>query len=130
MVSKLSAKIADYLCVTSVIAEEDKDLYSYGLFVILSRLLFLTIAAIFGLFLHIAVESIVFFVFFCFIRSYAGGIHASSELRCTFFTTISLVMSISCIKLLALHDIDNNTILHNYYSSSNDFFMYPTVVNY
>ena len=36
MFRELSAKIADHLCVTAVITEEDKDLYSY-IFVILLR---------------------------------------------------------------------------------------------
>ena len=48
MVRDLSAKIAGHLCVTAVITEEDKDLYSY-IFVILLRILFLMVYAIFGI---------------------------------------------------------------------------------
>lgn len=100
MVSKLSAKIADHLCKTAIIADEDKVLYSYGFFVLLSRILFFIVSTIFGIILHIPIESIIFFVLFCLIRSYAGGIHASSELKCTVYTTGAMLICILCIKLL------------------------------
>ncbi len=106
MVSKLSAKIADHLCATAVITEEDKDLYSYGFFVILSRVLFFFIAATFGLILHIAIESIVFFILFCSIRSYAGGVHASSELKCSVYTTSAILLCILGIKLFIQYNLD------------------------
>lgn len=106
MISKLSAKIAKYLCATDVITEEDKDLYSYGFFVILSRILFLMVSAILGIILHVAIESLVFFVLFCLIRSYAGGIHASSELKCTVYTTSALLICILVIKILMQYNLD------------------------
>ncbi len=100
MVSKLSDKIAEHLCKATVIAEEDKDLYSYGFFVLLSRMLFFILSTIFGIILHISIESIVFFVLFCLIRSYAGGVHASSEFKCTVYTTSALLICILSIKFL------------------------------
>lgn len=106
MVSKLSAKIADHLCDTDVITEEDKDLYSYGFFVILSRVMFFVIALTFGLMLHVVIESVVFFILFCLIRSYAGGVHASSEFKCTVYTTGAMLICILCIKLSKLHNLD------------------------
>lgn len=106
MVSKLSAKIADRLCTSAVITEEDKDLYSYGFFVILSRILFFILSTTFGIILHIAIESIVFFVLFCLIRSYAGGVHASSEFKCTVYTTSALLICILSIKLLMQYNSD------------------------
>ena len=106
MLGKLSAKIAAHLCETATIAKEDEELYAYGFFIILSRLLFLFISAICGLILHVAIESIVFFVFFCLIRSYAGGIHASSEFKCTFYTTGALIICIFNIKCFIWYNLD------------------------
>lgn len=104
MVSKVSAKIADKLYAAAAIAEEDKELYSYGFFVLLSRILFFGLSTIFGIILHIPVESIIFFVLFSLIRSYAGGVHASSELKCTVYTTSALLICILCIKFLMQYD--------------------------
>ncbi len=106
MISKISAKIADYLCAKSAISEEDKEIYSYGFFVMLSKVLFLIISAIFGLLFHIVLESMIFFVFFSLIRSYAGGIHASTEFRCTFFTSAAMFACIFCIKLSVKYNAD------------------------
>ena len=106
MISELSAKIAAYLFKKSAISEEDKELYSYGFFVILSRVLFLFVSAIFGLIFHVLPESLTFFVFFCLIRSYAGGIHASSELRCTVLTSIAIFACVLGIKLSETYNAD------------------------
>lgn len=106
MISELSAKIAAYLCKKSAISEEDKELYSYGFFVILSRLLFLFVSAMFGMVFHVLTESLMFFVFFCLIRSYAGGIHASSELRCTALTSIAIFACVFGIKLSETYNAD------------------------
>lgn len=125
MVGKLSAKIAEHLCDTAVITEEDKDLYSYGFFVILSRILFLIITTIFGIILHIAIESILFFVLFCLIRSYAGGVHASSEFKCTAYTTGALFICVLFIKFFKEHNLDYVTLILLIISSTCIFVLSP-----
>lgn len=100
MINSLSQILAKHLCNTSVITESDMELYAYGFFVLLSRILFLIVSVIFGIIFNIIIESILFYILFCFIRSYAGGIHAPTELSCTIFTTISLFLSVSGIKLM------------------------------
>ena len=100
MINALSQRISKYLYKNSMITADDIELYTYGFFVLLSRVLFLIISTIFGVIFNIATESIVFYILFCFIRSYAGGIHASTELLCTVFTTVSLFLSVLSIKLM------------------------------
>ena len=100
MINSLSQLLAKHLCNTSVITESDMELYAYGFFVLLSRILFLIVSVIFGIIFNIIIESILFYILFCFIRSYAGGIHAPTELLCTIFTTISLFLSVLGIKLM------------------------------
>ena len=100
MINSLSQLLAKHLCNTSVITESDMELYAYGFFVLLSRILFLIVSVIFGIIFNIIIESILFYILFCFIRSYAGGIHAPTELLCTIFTTILLFLSVLGIKLM------------------------------
>ena len=100
MINSLSQLLAKHLCNTSVITESDMELYAYGFFVLLSRILFFIVSVIFGIIFNIIIESILFYILFCFIRSYAGGIHAPTELLCTIFTTISLFLSVLGIKLM------------------------------
>ncbi len=76
LLSKLSECIAVGLARSSVIQNEDVELYAYGFYILISKLLFLIISLIFGVILNIVLESLVFYVLFSIIRAYAGGVHA------------------------------------------------------
>lgn len=93
MISSLSSLITEALYKSQVIAEEDKELYVYGFFVLLSKGLFFLVSAFFGWMFGVLWESIVFYIMFSTLRSYAGGFHASKESICTFCTTASLFLS-------------------------------------
>lgn len=93
MISSLSSLITEALYKSQVIAEEDKELYVYGFFVLLSKGLFFLVSALFGWMLGVLWESIVFYIMFSTLRSYAGGFHASKESVCTCCTTVSLFLS-------------------------------------
>lgn len=104
MISNISTRIATNLYKESIISEEDIELYAYGFFVLLSKLMFCVIAILFGAIFNIIPESILFYILFSLIRSYAGGIHAPSEWQCTSFTSISMLLSIASIKMLINYD--------------------------
>ena len=93
MISSLSSLITEALYKSQVIAEEDKELYVYGFFVLLSKGLFFLVSALFGWMLGVLWESIVFYIMFSSLRSYAGGFHASKESICTCCTTAALFLS-------------------------------------
>lgn len=93
MISSLSSLITEALYKSQVIAEEDKELYVYGFFVLLSKGLFFLVSAFFGWILGVLLESIVFYIMFSTLRSYAGGFHASKESVCTCCTTVALFLS-------------------------------------
>ncbi|MDD5796499.1 MAG: accessory gene regulator B family protein [Oscillospiraceae bacterium] len=109
MINALSRRIAKHLCETSIIEESDLELYAYGFFVLLSRILFLIITTIFGMCFNIIFESILFYILFCFIRSYAGGVHAPNEFLCTVFTTLLMFVCVLIIKLLIIFDAQKIT---------------------
>ncbi len=100
MISKLSQHIAAGLARSSVIQDEDIELYAYGFYVLISKLLFLIISLILGVILNIVLESLVFYVSFSIIRAYAGGVHADKEWKCFVYTTIALLICALGIKVL------------------------------
>lgn len=106
MISKLSTWLTEKLISIGTIGEEDKELYIYGWFMLLSQLMFFIIACIFGLVLNCIIESIIFYIAFQFIRKYAGGYHASTETRCEIMSTLSIAVCISVIKLSQLYDFN------------------------
>lgn len=82
MFSKLSGNIAEQLIENGTIDSKDKDIYTYGIeqtFVIFMNLVTtLLIALCFGMLW----QSIVFMAIYLPLRSFAGGYHASTVLRC------------------------------------------------
>ncbi len=105
MISKLSTKLTEKLFHKELIASEDKELYEYAFFMIGSYVFFFVLALVMGSFVGIPLETIVFYVSFCLVRNFAGGVHADTEARCTFFTTLSIVVSIIAIRTLIYSDL-------------------------
>ena len=104
MISNLSVRLTDRLLSNGSIAEDERELYIYGFFMLLSQLMYLVLAFIFGSLFKCFVESIIFYVAFQFIRRYAGGYHAATETRCEILSTLSIVASIGIIKLSKIYD--------------------------
>lgn len=94
----IAEHITQKLIASSVIEESDKELYSYGFFLLLSSVLYLVVAAIFGSAFGILWESIVFYFLFSILREYAGGIHAKTEHGCMLSTILALLLSIIGIR--------------------------------
>lgn len=111
MISKLSTRLTEKLLSNGTISNEDKELYIYGLFMLLSQLMFFIIACIFGLILECLFESIIFYIAFMLIRRYAGGYHALTETRCEIFSTLSILASIVAIKLSKIYDFQTVLLL-------------------
>lgn len=101
MVSRIAEHITQKLVASMLIEESDKDLYTYGFFLLISHLFFFLKTIIAGFLIRIPTESIVFYIVFLFLRTYAGGVHAKTEATCTILTTFALTVSIFCIKILS-----------------------------
>lgn len=105
MINKISSKIVEILIKHSLVGNEDKELYSYGFFILLSQILYLIIAIILGSIFKSVFESVIFYIAFQFIRRYAGGFHAKTETRCEILSTLSILCCIVLIKLSKMYDI-------------------------
>lgn len=100
----MSSYIVRYLLNKSIISYEDKELYDYGIFIMMSYKIFFIISFLFGVVLKIPFSSVLFYVAFCLIRNFTGGIHAKSEIKCNILTTISILISIIFIKSLVKYE--------------------------
>lgn len=104
MINNLAKRFADRLLANGSISEDEQELYIYGLFMLLSSLMYLILACFLGCVFGCILESIVFFVAFQFIRRYAGGYHASTETRCEIMSTLSILACIIVIRLSKAYD--------------------------
>jgi accessory gene regulator B len=105
MIDILSTRIVGRLIEKSIINDAERELYTYGLFMLLSQTLYFILTVTFGVLLNKTLESVVFYVAFLFIRTNAGGIHASSELKCEVATTLSLFLCLGIVKLCGLYNL-------------------------
>lgn len=100
MASWIADRMTQMLVTSSLIEEGDRELYSYGFFMLISRIYFFFVTAVTGLLMGIPVESVLFYVVFMLLRTYAGGVHAQSEIACSVLTTLALIASVIGIKQL------------------------------
>lgn len=105
MINNLSTRITNKLLAKGNIAEDERELYIYGLFMLLSHLMYLVLTIVFGLIFKCFLESVIFYIAFQFIRRYAGGYHAKTETRCEILSTLSILCCIVLIKLSKMYDI-------------------------
>lgn len=104
MINNLAKRFADRLLENGSIPEDEQELYIYGLFMLLSSLMYLILACFLGCILGCVLESIIFYIAFQFIRRYAGGYHASTETRCEILSTLSILACIAVIRLSKTND--------------------------
>lgn len=104
MINNLAKHFADRLLANGSISEDEQELYIYGLFMMLSSLMYLILACFLGCIFGCVLESIIFYIAFQFIRRYAGGYHASTETRCEIMSTLSILVCIVVIRLSKMYD--------------------------
>ena len=88
------------LIAASVVEEVDRELYVYGFFLLITRFFFFLVTVAFGCLLGIPFESVIFYIVFILLRSYAGGVHARTEMACTVWTTVAMGIATASIKML------------------------------
>lgn len=98
MITALGNRLARALALSGAVPEGEQELYSYGFFLLLSKGIFLLVTAAFGAMWGVLWESIAFYGLFALLRSYAGGIHASRESTCLFWTTAAMLLSTGLIR--------------------------------
>ncbi len=111
MATAIAECITRNLIAASIIEEDDKELYVYGFFLLITRLFFLMLAITFGFCLKIPLESAIFYITFILLRSYAGGVHTKTETACTILTTLAIIAALVSIKTLSTFGIEISPVL-------------------
>lgn len=82
MLKTLTTKAADILCAHGLIAEEERDIYLFGIETALLKMFHYTTMLITGLCFGMAGLTAVFLLAYTVLRAYAGGYHAATRKRC------------------------------------------------
>ena len=100
MFQTTAQKITDRLCSQDIIEDADKELYEYGFNMLLTVSLNIISTIIIGLLFGMVFESIAFLVAYIPLRSYAGGYHARTPLRCYIISLLLIVLILLTLKLI------------------------------
>lgn len=101
---KLSHKIGDDLVRSGVVKEEDAEVYIYGINQILAYVLNASSSLIIGLIFGVTFEIVIFMAAYIPLRSFAGGYHAKTPLRCYIFSVIMLIVVSIGLKYLSVSE--------------------------
>lgn len=100
--AKLARRIGNNLVQSNVIEAEDIEIYIYGINQIFVSILNVSSALIIGLIFGVFWEIAVFMAVYIPLRSYAGGYHARTPLRCYIFSVIMLIIVSAGMKYLCV----------------------------
>ena len=95
----LSEKIIANMIKSGVSIEADREVYIYGLTQLFRTLLNLFSTVIIGVCMGKLAESVVFVICMMLIRSYSGGYHSDSPIRCYLVSVIAVIIVLGSIKL-------------------------------
>lgn len=102
MIKYLSNKITVFLVNNNSIDNDDNEICSYGLEVIISSLINLVIVLLLGFIFGKFIQTVVFVLCYCSIRQFAGGYHAKSHGKC-----ISTFLGMYIVTLFIVENIDS-----------------------
>lgn len=98
MIRKTADKIVSLLQLNSIIKNDDREIYQYGIEIIISTLINIFIDIAIGLLFNELISAIIFFILFALIRSSSGGYHADTYLKCNSIFALNLSIVLLWIK--------------------------------
>lgn len=104
---ELSIRICQKLIDKGIIKEELKRVYTYGIELLLSFFISVSLILIVGTLTHRFVETLIFLFLFVSIRQMTGGYHAKTYFRCQIVTVGTFLLI-----LLASYHLHPNITLH------------------
>jgi len=92
MFSKSALKITDYLVQNRIISESDSEIYSFGFKAGFAMLANIAITLAIGVIMGMLLESLLMLAIFVPLRSCAGGVHASNNIKCLLLSVIAVFL--------------------------------------
>lgn len=100
MITALAQYIAGCLLRNDIIESEKLDIYIYGFEVMISSISGFAIALILGIAFSQLLECILFLIIFVSMRSFCGGYHADTYLKCNCIFAVTIASVMLLVKLI------------------------------
>lgn len=101
---KIAQRLTRYLIERDIILKEKRCIYQYGFQIGLEVTINTIISICIAIMFNMVVETLVFFFVFILLRSYAGGLHLNSYMKCLIGSCLSLT---GLLYVVGNIDLDN-----------------------
>ena len=99
---RLVSIILNFMIKNNVISKDTEEIefYRYGIEITLSSLINIALISIIGIVTNYTFESTMFLAVFIIMRSFTGGYHANTYVKCNLVTSISFVILLLIFKII------------------------------
>lgn len=103
MLHRLSKRIAESLLAKQCFAQEDLDIYIYGTELVLSFALGMSMILVLSVLFSALAEGLVFLASFILLRSYTGGYHCYTYVKCNTLFVCLFISALLLYRVMVLH---------------------------
>lgn len=108
MEHRVSQYVSRKLVKGHIIDEIYEEYYTYGIELVLSFLVSVTLIVLFSLLIKFFISSVIFIVVFILLRRFTGGLHADTHLKCKISTVLTYL---AVVALSYLVSVDLTTVV-------------------
>ncbi|MGO1468494.1 MAG: accessory gene regulator ArgB-like protein [Tissierella sp.] len=94
--------MTSYFVINGIIEDGEREIYSYGLHQALLIIINIGTAVLIGFLFQRVWEVLIFMVTYIPLRTYGGGYHAKTEMKCYFFSIALIIVSLLLIKVIPI----------------------------
>ena len=98
MIEKKAEYISEKLVEKNLVKNKDKDVYQYGIEVLISTAINIMLLLVIGIITKTVLLSICHFLILATIRTLTGGYHASTYLRCEILGCVTYITIVLCLE--------------------------------
>lgn len=105
MFTEVSERLTQSLITNQIIQSDNRELYRYGIQQGLTMILNLATTLLIGVLCGMLWQSIVFYMTYIPLRSYAGGYHAKTPVRCYLFSIAMMFTILSAMRWVSVTNL-------------------------
>ncbi|MDR1002263.1 MAG: accessory gene regulator B family protein [Oscillospiraceae bacterium] len=93
MIHGVAERLSSVFVRNGTITEDEQDLYSYGLELLISNIVGVAAALAIGIILGNLIGAVIFLLAFIPVRTYAGGLHAKNNFFCIMSMSVNMLLA-------------------------------------
>lgn len=105
MITSIAQFITGYLLKNKIIESNKLDIYIYGFEILISNMLGFLIGLTLGIAFSQILECLVFLLIFVLMRTYCGGYHAETYLKCNIIFTTNIMIAMLIFKFIVNYPV-------------------------